>query len=440
MSTKLEKVRKALKRNKKVDMKNNRVVLDPTKAPVHDHISTASIVLDHLIGGNIVKGGHRQCPGIPKGRITEIFGPEGSGKTTVALQTAAECQRNGGSVVFLDYENALDHSYAQKLGVDYNEEVWDLYNPTTWEEGAEIINIVADCGVDLVIIDSVSAMVPEALYDKNISELGQIGLLARLQSTFLPRIVPTLNRNGTTIIYLNQVRSRIKTSRYDPGPDEDTSGGRALKFYCSLRVSLQPLGTEYIQVENDLTGEMEKQPIARITRAKIQKTKVSSHQHNSADLVIRYGEGVDNIRSVMDIAEKRGIIDKGGSWYSFYKEDGEEVRVQGKDTLRDHFVANPADYIPILQTVRGYLDSAALKQAGELGLDSLEGLNSRQLIDLALDKGVIWQAGPWYKMVGPTGDEESHQGFDNLLEALEEQPELRDFLKVSLGAASGDEA
>jgi len=349
MSTTLEKARASLKKNKNIDFKNNRLVLDPKNAPIHKYISTGSPLLDYLIGGNRVASGQRQCPGIPRGRIIEIYGPYGSGKTTVALETAVQCQEEGGTVCFLDFENALDPSYTQSLGVDFSEECWDLYCPTTWEEGAEIISTLAEAGVDLIIVDSVSAMVPKHLHEKGMSEQGQIGLLARLQSGFLRRLVPLLRRTGTSIIYLNQLRSRIKTSKYDPGPDEDTSGGVALKYYSSLRMSLKPLKTEYDTKHiNELTGEEEKQPIARITRATITKTKVSAHQNHSSDIVIRFGEGIDSVRSIMDICEARKIIRKSGSWLKYFDGVGEELTFQGKEALRTHLVENEEDYLHLL--------------------------------------------------------------------------------------------
>lgn len=361
MSTSLEKARAALKKNKAVDMKNNRHVLDPTKAPVHECISTGSPILDHLIGGNRVNGGERQCPGIPKGRIIEIYGPYSSGKTTVALEVAVQAQLAGGTVCFLDYENALDYAYAQNLGIDYSEDKWDLYMPTTWEEGAEIISALAEAGVDLIIVDSVSAMVPENLHERQMSETGQIGLLARLQSNFLRRLVPVLKRTGTSIIYLNQLRSRIKTSKYDPGPNEDTSGGVALKFYSSLRISLKPLRYEYDSgFVNDLTRKKEKQAVARITRATITKTKVSAHFNHSADMVIRFGEGIDSVRSIMDICEARKIIKKSGAWYKFVDASGEEQSHQGKEALRTYLVENEEHYYHLLMQLRNETGSEGL--------------------------------------------------------------------------------
>lgn len=362
----LSKARAALKKNKTVDFKN-RVELDPNNTSAVPAISTGSLVVNFMIGGNKLSNGQPQCPGIPRGRITECYGPEGSGKTTMALETAVQCQRNGGSVCFLDYENAIAPAYAQALGVDFSEDKWDLYSPHTWEEGAEIIKIMINAGVDLIIVDSVSAMVPQATFEKDVSETGQIGLLARLQSSFLPNLVHDLRQSGTALIYLNQLRSRIKTSRYDTGPDEETSGGRALKYYCSLRLKLKRVKTEYNTIENDLTGDSEKQPVCNIVRAQCTKNKVSMHQGHSTDFVLRYGEGIDNIRSIMDIAENRKIIRRAGAWYKYVDTSGEEQSLQGKENLRDFFLENEPQFMHLVNQV-----SAFSTTMGVAGLDKVE--------------------------------------------------------------------
>jgi recombination protein RecA len=350
MSNSLAKARAIMKKRKGIDMENNRIILDAKAAQTHACISTGSIVVDNLIGGNRVGPDKlKQCPGIPRGRITEIYGPYSSGKTTLALEAAASCQRAGGTVVFLDYENALDPIYTQALGVSFDEDKWDMYCPATWEEGAEIIGVLAESGVDMIIVDSVSAMIPQQSYEKDYSEGGRIGMLAACQSRFLPRIVPVLRRGGTALVYLNQVRSRIKTSKYDAGPDEDTSGGKALKFYCSLRICLKPLRQEFdTGYENELTGEAEKQVVSRITRAQITKSKVSASLLHTADFVVRFGEGIDTVRTVIDIAEKQNLVKRAGTWFKMESHSGEEIKHQGKEKLRAHLLTSEVDYTHLL--------------------------------------------------------------------------------------------
>lgn len=352
----LAKARAALKKNKNVDA-HSRVPLDPNTIEAVPAISTGSLIVDFMIGGNKLPSGEMQCPGIPRGRITEIYGAEGSGKTTLALEAAVKCQQEGGTVCFLDYENAISPAYAQTLGIDFSEDKWDLYTPTTWEEGAEIIKIMVAAKVDMIIIDSVSAMVPQATFEKGPAEMGQIGLLARLQSGFLPNMVQELRRSGTALVYLNQMRSRIKTSKYDAGPDEDTSGGRALKYYASLRIKLKRVKTEYTQVHNELTGDTEKQPICNIVRAQCVKNKCSMHQGHTTDYVLRYGEGIDNIRSILDIAQSRKLVKAAGAWYKFVDTHGEEQSMQGKENLRDFMMENQDEFLHVVNQVRAYMSS-----------------------------------------------------------------------------------
>ena len=354
--SKLDKALKALKKNNEFDKKST--VDLSTSGKALDCISTGSVVLDYLIGGYKTESGHKRCPGVPKGRITEIFGPEGSGKTTVAIHASIECQRDGGEVAYLDYENAFSPEYAENLGLDLSDG-FSLIQPRHWEEGAEIIRAMCDAGVDLIVVDSVAAMKPKVDIEGDISDSGQIGHIARLQSSFLPKIVRKLNESNTALIYVNQLRARIKTSRYDHGPDEQTSGGKALRYYCSLRMKLKRARREFTQVENELTGDSHKQEVSNIVRAKNIKNKVSKHQGHTAEFVIRFGEGIDNIRSVIDIATSRGVIDQGGAWYTFETADGEEHKEQGKENLRDYFIENKQDFNRIVQAVSKFSQGAS---------------------------------------------------------------------------------
>jgi len=351
----LQSALKSLKKNKIVDLKKATVDLSDSQKPI-PCIPTGSIVLDYLIGGYRTQLGGKRCPGIPRGRVTEIFGPEGSGKTTVAIQAAIRCQAEGGSVLFLDYEHAFSPTYAADLGLTVeDEDTFILLQPRHWEEGAEIIQVMVGAGVDLIIVDSLAAIKPRRdVEDNDVSSTGQVGHIARLQSSFLPKIVGDIEEQGTSLIYLNQLRSRIKTSMYDAGPDEETSGGRALKYFASLRISLKRVKTEYAQVESELTGKSEKQPISNIIRAKNVKNKVSKHQGHQAEFVIRYGEGIDNVRSVIDIGEARKVVHRAGAWYSFEGEGGMEVKAQGKEGLRSHLIENSGDFHALVGQIQSF--------------------------------------------------------------------------------------
>ncbi len=348
--SKLNKAMKALKGNDDVDLKDTVVDLDPDEqVPA---ISTGSVVLDYLIGGHRMANGKKRCPGIPRGRITELFGGEGAGKTTVGIHTAIQCQKQGGSVAYIDFEHAFAPTYAHDLGLDTQADTFTLFQPHHWEAGASLIEACAEAGVDLIVVDSVAAMKPKtAMEDNDVSSTGQIGHIARLQSDFIPKILKKVKGSGTALVYINQLRHRIKTSMYDTGPDEETSGGRALKYYASLRLQLSKSRVEYTKVESEMTGEKDKQPVSNIVRAKNVKNKVSRHQGHTAEFVIRYGEGIDNIRSVIDIAAARDVINRAGAWYKFPGTDGQEVKCQGRENLRKHFVANQDDFHNIVSQI-----------------------------------------------------------------------------------------
>jgi recombination protein RecA len=340
----------SLKKNKLVD----EACIVPTGAVVDQipHISTGSLVLDQLIGGQLTETGLHLCPGFPRGLISEVYGAEGCGKTTAALQTAIRCQRAGGTVAYLDYENAIQLPYARALGLDVADSgTFVLFSPKHWEEGAEIILACIEAKVDLIVVDSVSAMVPQKALEASISGEAQIGLLARKMSGFLPKITSNLRTSGTALIYINQIRSRIKSGPMDYGPDEDTSGGKALKFYASLRIELKRGAKEFLEVINPTTGVKEKTNVSNVIRATAVKNKISANQGHQAQLVVRFGEGFDNVRSVLDIAEVRNIIRKGGSWYRTNLLDGKEKGWQGKEPMRAFFVENPDEFRHILDQV-----------------------------------------------------------------------------------------
>lgn len=350
----LQSALKTLQKNKVVDLKKAIVELSGDQKPV-PCIPTGSVILDYLIGGYRTVNGEKRCPGIPRGRITEIFGPEGSGKSTIATQAAIQCQQAGGTVCYLDYEHAFAPTYAADLGLVLDPESFVLLQPKSWEEGAEIISEMIIAKVDLIVVDSLAAMKPQSVIDnKEVSATGQVGHIARLQSDFLPKILNDLEASGTSLIYINQLRSNIKTSKYDAGPDEETSGGRALKFYASLRIQLKKSKQEFAQVENELTGVSEKQPISNFVKAKNVKNKVSKHQGHQAEFVIRYGEGIDNVRSVIDIACARKIIHQGGAWFTYISSTGNEIKYQGKENLRDFFMENTEEFYSLVGKIQSF--------------------------------------------------------------------------------------
>ena len=263
-------------------------------------ISTGSLGLDIALG----------IGGIPKGRVTEIYGPESSGKTTLTLQVIAECQKEGGTCAFIDAEHALDPQYAEKLGVNVDELL--LSQPDTGEQALEVADmLVKSKSVDLVIIDSVAALVPRAEIE---GEMGDhhVGLQARLMSQALRKITGNIQRSGATVVFINQIRMKIGVMFGSP---ETTTGGNALKFYSSVRLDIRRIGA--VKEGDEVTGNE--------TRVKVVKNKVSP-PFKQAEFQIMYGLGINQEGEILDYGNKLGLVEKSGA---FYKLDGETIG-QGK--------------------------------------------------------------------------------------------------------------
>ena len=263
-------------------------------------ISTGSLGLDIALG----------IGGIPKGRVTEIYGPESSGKTTLTLQIIAQCQKEGGTCAFIDAEHALDPQYAEKLGVNVDELL--LSQPDTGEQALEVADmLVKSKSVDLVIIDSVAALVPRAEIE---GEMGDhhVGLQARLMSQALRKITGNIQRSGATVVFINQIRMKIGVMFGSP---ETTTGGNALKFYSSVRLDIRRIGS--VKEGDEVTGNE--------TRVKVVKNKVAP-PFKQAEFQIMYGLGINQEGEILDFGNKLGLVEKSGA---FYKLDGESIG-QGK--------------------------------------------------------------------------------------------------------------
>lgn len=274
-------------------------------------ISTGSLGLDIALG----------IGGLPRGRIVEIYGPESSGKTTLTLQVAAECQRRGGTVAFIDAEHALDPVYAEKLGVKLNDLL--ISQPDTGEQALEIADMLVRSGaVDLLIIDSVAALTPKAEIE---GEMGDqhVGLQARLMSQALRKLTGNLKRSNTLAIFINQIRMKIGVMFGSP---ETTTGGNALKFYASVRLDIRRVGA--IKKGDEVMGSE--------TRVKVVKNKVAP-PFKQADFEILYGEGISRAGEIIELGVKLGMIEKSGAWYSY---SGNRIG-QGKDIARQFLLDNP---------------------------------------------------------------------------------------------------
>jgi len=275
-------------------------------------VSTGSLGLDIALG----------VGGLPRGRVTEVFGPEASGKTTLTLQVIAEVQRAGGVAAFVDAEHALDPSYAGKLGVNVDDLL--VSQPDTGEQALEVTDMLVRSGaVDVVVIDSVAALTPKAEIEGEMGDV-QMGLHARLMSQALRKLTGNIKRSNTMVIFINQIRMKIGVMFGSP---ETTTGGNALKFYSSVRLDIRRIGA----LKN---GE---EVIGNMTRVKVVKNKVAP-PFREAEFEIMYGVGISREGEIIELGSSNGIIEKSGSWYSY---KGERIG-QGKDNVRNFLQQNKA--------------------------------------------------------------------------------------------------
>ena len=286
-----------------------------------DSIPTGAISLDLALG----------IGGMPRGRVVEIFGPESSGKTTLALQLIAEAQKLGGMAAFVDAEHALDAGYAQKLGVDLDNLL--VSQPDNGEQALEIVEVlVRSGGVDVVVVDSVAALVPRAEIEGEMGE-AQMGLQARLMSQALRKLTGVVSKSKTSLVFINQLREKIGVMFGSP---ETTTGGRALKFYASIRMDIRRIGA--IKDGDAIIGGR--------TRVKVVKNKVAP-PFREAEFDILYGEGISREGDLLDLAVERKIVDKSGTWFAYNGDRLGQGRENAKQFLRD----NPA----ITQTIEDKL-------------------------------------------------------------------------------------
>ena len=292
-----------------------------------DVVSSGSLALDQALG----------VGGYPKGRIIEIFGPESSGKTTIALHAIAEVQKTGGRAAFIDAEHALDPVYARKLGVDIDELL--LSQPDTGEQALEIVEaLVRSEAMSIIVIDSVAALVPQAEIEGEMGD-SHVGLQARLMSQALRKLSGVINKTNTICIFINQLREKVGVMFGNP---ETTPGGRALKFYSTVRLDVRR--GEQIKVGGDVLGNK--------TNIKVVKNKVAP-PFKTAEVEIMYGEGISKTGEIIDLASNIGIIDKSGAWFSY---KGEKIG-QGKENVKLVLKNNPAMYKEIEEKVRKSLFS-----------------------------------------------------------------------------------
>jgi recombination protein RecA len=290
-----------------------------------ESIPTGAINLDAAIG----------IGGVPRGRVTEIYGPESSGKTTLCLHVVANAQRTGGVAAFIDAEHALDIEYARKLGVDIENLL--VSQPDTGEQALEICEILVRSGaIDVVVIDSVAALVPKAEIEGDMGD-SHVGLQARLMSQALRKLTGAIARSRTSVIFINQLREKIGVMFGNP---ETTTGGKALKFYASLRLDIRRVGP--VKDKEEVTGSQ--------VRVKVVKNKVAP-PFKQAEFDIMYAEGISHTSLLVDIGSESGIIEKSGAWYSY---GGQRIG-QGRENAKMFLKDNPAMLAEIEEKVKGVL-------------------------------------------------------------------------------------
>ena len=313
-------------------------------------LSTGSLTLDLALG----------IGGVPKGRIVEIYGPEASGKTTLALHVVASSQKAGGTAAYIDVEHALEPAYARALGVNIDDLL--ISQPDTGEQALDICeSLVRSGAVDAVVVDSVAALIPRTELEGEIGD-SVVGVLARLMSQAMRRLAGAISKNNCTVIFINQLRQKIGNPYGNP---ETTPGGLALKYYASVRIDVRKV--ESLKVNGEVIGNH--------TKAKVVKNKVAP-PFKEAEFDIMYGEGISRIGEVVDLGVKLGIIDKAGAWFTV-----EENRIQGRDAVKQYLVDNPE----VCERVESQIRENAWKLSPNPSKRVVEDSRSVAAVDISAD-------------------------------------------------------
>ena len=366
-------VLEGIKTDKKLKINQDTIA---NKDAIIECTQTGSIILDKLLG----KG--TEIGGVGNGRMVEIFGLESSGKTTVALSIAKQVQARGKNVCFVDFEAALDIDYAaQATGVDISEERFVWLRPENLEEGCNIVDILInnhdESNIGIVIMDSVKAMLPKIVMDGMMGDEPPMALQARRIGQWLGKIIKRIKDTGTILVLLNQMTKNIKTSPFASGGEYETPGGLAIRFYASQRIQLKQVTKETKKMLNPITQEEDDMPVSVITRATVIKNKIGT-PYRKATFHIKYGGGIDNMRSVVDIAVASGIIVRGGAWYSYMPDEG-GFKIQGDESMRDFLFAE--ENRGLLREIAGKLtfdqDEDVKKEAADF--EKVEEQSSRKV-------------------------------------------------------------
>jgi recombination protein RecA len=376
--------RAAAQKSGVLDEKEWRVVLDPKMLKESlPHIPTGSLIIDYLIGGEHNQYGVRPCPGLPRGRMTQLWGHEAAGKTTLALTVAASICAAGGSVLYVDWEHEIVPDYAAALGVPITDpDRFELAQPNTLEDGLKLAMFYAAAGVDLIVFDSVGSAVPARIANREISDVGEQARVGELQAVWsqeLPNLKRVIVRKGAAVLGISQIRSKISTGPASGGPTTQPQGGNGWKFHAVVRLELRRVKQEKTKLFNALTRKTDDRVSGGMILCKVVKCKLSSSQGREEVFYLRHGEGIDDTRSVMEIATAHGVIHKAGAWLSADLPSG-EMKVQGTNALLEHLKKHPDDFAALYNKVTPLLgqrtftqdDMEELDDVGEL-LAEVEG-------------------------------------------------------------------
>ena len=355
---------------KKVSKEDKDAILDLKKRKKLDLIPTGSWIINSLIGDGTLTG---TAGGLPRGHIVEVFGDESSGKSTFALSACKQVQEMGGLPIYLDFEQTFHPIYAERIGLNLDSKKFILMQPRNFQHGARLIHDSLAMKPHLIVIDSVSAMLPKQFLEGDIDDSQRIGLQAQLMSGMLSYISKFLQDSNTCLLFLNQMRKVIKKSKFDTGPDEESSGGWALKFYSSVRLKLKRGLVEKVDVKSKLTGKKGQEPVNVTVKVTVVKNKIDKPWY-SAPVYIRFGDGFDNILSVMELAISTNVIKKTGAFLTFG-----DVKAQGQEQMwkilhDDHKTwTKLKDSLVLVQDEQAKEDYSKFNEAVESGKEDVMG-------------------------------------------------------------------
>lgn len=321
---------------KKLHKEDQATIVDLQKDDVIDFVPTGSWVLDQIIGDGSMTG---KPGGFPRGAIVEIIGDESSGKTTIALSAIRKAQEMGGFGCLLDFEQTFHKGYAKKMGLDLSQNKLIVTQPSHLQQGNRQIRDMLQIRPHIIVVDSVPAMLPKEYLEGSVDDAMRIGLQAQLQSTFLQYISKFLKASNVCLVYINQMRDVIKTSKFQSGPMEESPGGRALKYYSSVRLKLKVGAIEKVAVQSKITGKKVHDPVNITIKVTVIKNKID-RPYYQAPIFIRFGEGIDNVRSIIELAMNTNIIKRAGAFFIFKQNDKIITKAQGKEALWQTFNDN----------------------------------------------------------------------------------------------------